>query len=211
MKQPIILVGGGGHCISCIDVIESSSEFTICGIIDNTDKLHQKVLGYEIIATDDDIGRLVAENYSFLITVGFISKVSTRIKLFNILSSLHAKMPIVLSSKAYVSQHAKIGMASIVMHNAILNAGALVGNNVIINTNTVIEHNVKIGDHSHISTGVLVNGDCILGDRIFLGSNCVVSGGISITHDVIVGAGSVVIRSIQESGVYVGNPVRKIR
>ena len=40
MKKPeIILVGGGGHCKSCIDVIEAESRFTIKGIIDQDGKL----------------------------------------------------------------------------------------------------------------------------------------------------------------------------
>ena len=34
--KPIILIGGGGHCISCIDVIEMTKEFSILGIIDSS-------------------------------------------------------------------------------------------------------------------------------------------------------------------------------
>jgi hypothetical protein len=33
MKK-IILVGGGGHCKSCIDVIENENKYKIIGIID---------------------------------------------------------------------------------------------------------------------------------------------------------------------------------
>ena len=34
MKK-IILIGAGGHCKSCIDVIEEEKKFEIVGIIDN--------------------------------------------------------------------------------------------------------------------------------------------------------------------------------
>ena len=34
MKE-IILIGAGGHAISCIDVIEESKKFKISGIVDN--------------------------------------------------------------------------------------------------------------------------------------------------------------------------------
>ena len=54
MKEKIILVGGGGHCKSCIDVIEQEGAYQIAGVVDVPEKLHQKILGYEIIATDDD-------------------------------------------------------------------------------------------------------------------------------------------------------------
>ena len=38
-KKQIILIGGGGHCKSCIDVIESTNEFSIAGIVDTKDKI----------------------------------------------------------------------------------------------------------------------------------------------------------------------------
>jgi len=211
LKHSLILIGGGGHCISCIDVIESNPEFNISGIIDHPRKLQQRVLSYTITWTDNDIERLVKEKHSFLITIGFISNAAPRVTLFQQLSLLHADMPWICSSKAHLSQHAKIGLGTIVMHNTIVNAEATVGENVIINTGAVVEHNAKIGNHSHISTGAFVNGDCVIGDRVFIGSNSVICEGISIANDVMIGAGSVVIHSITVPGVYVGNPARKIR
>ena len=38
MKKNIILIGGGGHCKSCIDVIEAEDKFEIAGIVDNDTK-----------------------------------------------------------------------------------------------------------------------------------------------------------------------------
>ena len=35
--QDIVLVGGGGHCKSVIDVIESEVKFNIIGIIDTVE------------------------------------------------------------------------------------------------------------------------------------------------------------------------------
>ena len=34
MKELILIGGGGGHCRSCIDVIEQEQKFKIAGIID---------------------------------------------------------------------------------------------------------------------------------------------------------------------------------
>ncbi len=59
MKHPIILIGGGGHCKSCIDVIESEGKFQIKGIIDLPSELGNKVLGYPVIGNDDDIDSFV--------------------------------------------------------------------------------------------------------------------------------------------------------
>ena len=45
MKETILLVGGGGHCKSCIDVIEQEGRFRSAGIVDVPKKLGQKVIG----------------------------------------------------------------------------------------------------------------------------------------------------------------------
>jgi len=54
MKEKIILIGGGGHCKSCIDVIEQEGRFEIAGIVERPNSSGiPSVLGYPIIGTDD--------------------------------------------------------------------------------------------------------------------------------------------------------------
>ena len=57
-KQPIILIGGGGHCISCIDVVEKTDQYEILGILDVKAKVGTKIGKYEVIGTDDEIPKL---------------------------------------------------------------------------------------------------------------------------------------------------------
>ena len=54
MKK-ILLIGGGGHCRSVIDVIEQEAKYTIAGVIDKKELIGTKVLGYEVIGSDDDL------------------------------------------------------------------------------------------------------------------------------------------------------------
>ena len=39
LKPDIILIGGGGHCVSVIDVIENENKFKIKGILDSNTKI----------------------------------------------------------------------------------------------------------------------------------------------------------------------------
>ena len=92
MKEKIILIGGGGHCKFCIDVIEQSGICKIAGIVDLPEKLHQKILGYEIIATDDDLPRLINEYKNFLITLGQIKSPEKRIRIFSNTERIRGKI-----------------------------------------------------------------------------------------------------------------------
>lgn len=210
MKKDIVLVGGGGHCKACIDVIEAESKFRIVGIVDKKEKLHQEVLGYRVIASDEDLPMLLERYEYFLITIGQISSGDKRKKKFEYLENLGAKFPVVVSPSAYVSETAFVDNGTIIMHKAFINASANIGKDCIINTGVIIEHDVKIASHCHISTGAVINGECSIGERTFVGSNSVTVNSITIARNTIVGAGSSVIVSIHDSGTYVGSPVRKL-
>lgn len=66
-KEQLILVGGGGHCLSCIDVIEAEGRFDIIGIVDKKENIGKTVLGYPIIGTDDDLPKLREKTTHFLL------------------------------------------------------------------------------------------------------------------------------------------------
>lgn len=203
-KKSLILVGGGGHCKSVIDVAESAG-YNILGILDMLEDVGKPVLDYKVIGTDDDIPQYV-DIAEFVITVGFIKNPSTRIKLYNRIKEVGGNLATIVASTARVSKYANLGEGTVVMHNAFVNAGAQIGANCIINTFCDIEHDAVVGDQCHISTGVMVNGDCKIGERVFVGSQSVLANGVSITDDIIVGAASFVRKSITESGIYAGNP-----
>lgn len=204
MAKNLILLGGGGHCKSVIDVAESAG-YTVLGILDRPSELGKKIFNYEVIGGDEDIP-LYVDRAEFVITVGFITSPSIRIKLYDTVLQSGGKLATLVASTAYVSKYAQIGQGTVIMHKAFVNAGAVVGDNVIINTFANIEHDAHIGNQCHISTGTMVNGDCQIGDNCFIGSQSVLSNAISICSDVIVGAGSLVRKSIKTPGIYSGNP-----
>lgn len=202
-QKNLILVGGGGHCKSVIEVAKSAG-YNIFGILDMPEDVGKKVLNYKVIGTDDDIP-LYVDKAEFVITVGFIKNPTTRLKLYNKVKEAGGKLATIIASTAHVSKYSIIGEGTVVMHQAFVNAGAHIGANCIINTFCNIEHDAQIGDQCHISTGTMVNGDCKVGDRCFIGSQSVLANDITIGDDIIVGAASFVRKSISEKGIYFGN------
>lgn len=192
MKQPIILIGGGGHCKSCIDVIEQEGRFTINGIVDLPKKKGQKILGYEIFANDDDIPELAKTYDNFFITMGHLDSPQRRIELFTLLKKLDKTLPVIVSPNAYISKHAKIDEGTIIMHQAVINAGSKIGENCIINNKALIEHDATIGNNCHISTGAIINGGVQVGNNTFYGSGAVSKQYITIPENSFVKANSIV-------------------
>lgn len=189
MKK-LILLGGGGHCRSCIDVIEQEGNYKIAGIMDNEKLPGQKVLGYDFIGTDGDIGKFVSEDYFFMITVGHIKTSSIRRNLSSLLSKSSARLATVISPRAYISKYADIGKGTIIMHDALINAASSIGENCIINSKALIEHDAVIEDFCHISTSAVVNGGVTIKEGTFFGSNAVSKEGVVIGKDSFIKAGS---------------------
>lgn len=205
MKRPLILIGGGGHCKSVIEVAESAG-YEIKGILDMPDEVGKEVLpGHKVIGTDDEIPQYV-EECDFVITIGFIKNPALRIKLYNKVKAAGGRLATIIASTAHVSKYAELGEGTVIMHHAFVNAGAKIGDNCIINTFVNIEHDAEVGNQCHISTGTMVNGECKIGENCFIGSQSVCANCIEIASDIIVGAGSVVRKSIRMKGIYAGNP-----
>ena len=164
--------------------------------MDLPEKLHQKILGYEVIATDDDLPHLVTEYENFFITLGQIKSPEKRIRIFQTLKESGAKLPVIISPLAYVSKHAEIGEGTIIMHHALINAGAKIGSNCIINTKALIEHDAIIGDHCHIATDAVINGGVKVGSGTFFGSNAVCKEYIEIGENAVIGCGAKIIKNV---------------
>jgi sugar O-acyltransferase (sialic acid O-acetyltransferase NeuD family) len=195
---PLLLIGGGGHCKACIDVIEQQRRFKIIGVVDLPPRLGDDVFGYEIIGTDDDLPRLMKETNQCFIALGQIGVGDKRASVFQKVKQSGGQLPVIVSPMAYVSASAALGEGTIVMHDAVINVGTAIGKNCIINTKALVEHDARIGNHSHIATGALINGDVTVGERSFIGSGAVVFQGCTVGNDAVIGGGQIVRRDVPD-------------
>tara|TARA_Y100001970_G_C14198453_1_gene839570 strand:+ start:493 stop:1122 length:630 start_codon:yes stop_codon:yes gene_type:complete len=207
--KTILLIGGGGHCKSCIDIIESTKNFKIIGIIDKKEKLNTSILNYPIIGTDENILDFANQVDYFFITLGKVSQSPKRKELFIFLEKNKLNIPTIISPSALVSNHAVIQSGTIIMHHAIINANAHIGKNCIINSKALIEHDTTIDSHSHISTGTIINGNVVVHEHCFIGSNSTVNLDVTIHKNSIIASQSLVTKSLTKPGNYRGIPVDK--
>ncbi len=171
MNPEILLIGGGGHCKSVIDVIELEGKYKIAGIVDKKELIGTEVLGYKIIACDNDLEQLLETFKYAVVTVGQIKLNSLKVRLFNKVKELGYILPTIISPLAYISKHSQIGEGTVIMHHALVNANVRIGKNCIVNTKSLIEHDSIIEDNCHISTGAIINGGVVVKENTFVGSN----------------------------------------
>ena len=190
--KSIILIGGGGHCRSVIDVIEQEGKFEIAGIVDKSELLGADILGYPVIGDDSDLDDLAKKYLYALVTVGHIKTPLLRMKLFELAEKEGFFLPSIVSPRAYVSKYAAVGKGTIIMHDALVNANVRIGENCIINSKSLIEHDCLISSHCHISTSATINGGVIVKSGSFIGSGVTTKESIRIDEKSFIKAGSLI-------------------
>lgn len=117
----------------------------------------------------------------------------------------------IVHSSNIIDDSVRIGQGSVIYAGGIFEMNASIGENVLIYNGCNFSHDVIVKSHSIISPGVQVAGFCKIGEAVNLGIGTIISDNIEVNDGAQTGAGAVVIKSILNSGVYVGIPAKKIQ
>ena len=197
----LIIIGASGHGkvvadIACLvgyeDIVflDSNAELKEC-------------LGYSVIGSDKLLDEIDGDVF---IAVG---NSDVRKRLMN--QYKNRNFPVLVHPSAVIAKSVHIDVGSVVMAGAVINPDTKIGKGVIVNTSSSIDHECVIHDFCHISVGSHLAGNVIVGEESWIGAGAIVSNNVSITSGSIIGAGSVVIRDIEDKGTFIGVPARKIK
>ena len=102
--------------------------------------------------------------------------------------------------------HFELGVNSeLVRKNALdLTSNITIGNNVVVGG-----HSSQFWTHGFDINRNRLQGEIVINENVYIGSSTIFNLSVSICSNVIIGAGSVVTKSITESGFYAGIPAEK--
>jgi sugar O-acyltransferase (sialic acid O-acetyltransferase NeuD family) len=105
----------------------------------------------------------------------------------------------------------QIGEGSIICAGTIITTNVTIGKHAHLNLLTTIGHDTQIGNYFTTAPGSKISGNNTIKDRVYFGTNSSTKEKINICSDVIIGSNATVVKDINESGVYVGTPAKKIK
>lgn len=209
MRDKLVLIGGGGHCKSVLDSLCMMDMYSDIVITDYNKPVGSKVLGYEVVGTDDELPFLFQIGFrQAFITVGSIKDTSMRRKAYEKAKKLGFMFPMIIDPTAIVAYSARIGRGVFIGKNAVVNADVVIDDMAIINTGAIIEHDCYVGEFSHVAVGAIICGGVQIEKDVFVGANAVVIQGKRIGNGSIIGAGAVVNKDIASECVAYGVPVK---
>jgi acetyltransferase EpsM len=199
--KSIIIFGAGGHTKVIIDLIKELNQYAIIGIYDdNKDGYFEDI---PVLGKIDD--NIIKNSDEYIIGIG---NDIIRRRIYERFYNL--PWAILIHPRSIVSKSAIINSGSVVFAGAVIQTGVIIGKQCIINTNCNIDHESIVNNFTSICPGVTICGNVIIGELTFIGANSTIIQGKSIGKNCIVGAGSVIIRNIDNDCKVAGNPGKKI-
>ena len=105
----------------------------------------------------------------------------------------------------------KIGKGSIICAGCILTTNIVIGDHAHLNLQTTIGHDCEIGNYFTTAPGAKISGNCKIYDCVYIGTNASIKEKIFIHSFATVGLNAGVVKHIEDSGIYIGTPAKKIK
>jgi sugar O-acyltransferase (sialic acid O-acetyltransferase NeuD family) len=210
MKK-LAIIGSGALGIQVAWHALSTGEYCIAGFFDDSKSEGSAVGNYHILGAIDSIETAYEHSvFDYLfIAIGY-NHMTVRSELFQ---RFHPRIPFatIIHPTSFVDPSASIGTGSILYPGCIVDMDVSIGNNVLLNLNCTIAHDTSIGNHCFLSPSVSLAGFVQIASNVVLGIGSIVIDSIIISENIRTGAGAVVTKSIQDKGLYVGIPAKKIK
>ena len=213
MIENIVIIGASGLAKEVAFLIEDinkdKKQWNVLGFIDENDKhVGLEINNKPIIGTDSWI---LKQNKSINIAFGIgsshlIKKISTEFMDNNLLKFPNLIHPNVIGDWNNIS----FGVGNIICAGNIFTTSIHIGNFNYFNLSCTLGHDSIIGNYNVINPTVNISGGVEMEDEILLGTGSQILQYKNICSNCIVGAGSVVTKNLEEKGVYIGTPAKKI-
>ena len=206
MQRPdrtVCLFGASGHAKVIIDILERKGDYCIQGLFDDERSLWgQALMGYAILGGKAEMKALQADLF---LSIG---DNQIRSRLAAEFMQQGVSFATAIHPDASISRDVQIGVGSVVMAGAVINADTHIHEHVIVNTCASVDHDCVLEDAVHIAPGAHLCGGVSVGKGTLIGAGATVVPNINIGCDAIVGAGATVVNDIPDGVMVLGTPAK---
>ncbi len=176
---------------------------------DDTKKKGERINGVPVFGGMSDVKThyLSKEFDAAIIGVGY-KHFSFRKQLYEELKG-YIPLASIIPDSCVIDPTAKIGEGVMLYPGSIIDANVRIEDNVLINLGCIISHDSIVGKHSFLAPGVTLAGFVSIGECCNLGIRSTLIDHLTIAAYTQVGGGAVVVKDIEEAGLYFGVPAKR--
>jgi len=199
MNDSLVIYGCGGHSRSVVDVLLAGNSYTSIILVDENAKDNETLYGFRVLRQRTD------ESADCFLAIG-----DNKLRKDFLDNICEDYLISIVSRIAHIGYQANIGKGVFIGNFCHIGPEVVIGKNTIINNGAIVEHEVCVGEHCHIGPNATISGRCKIGKLVYVGVGATIKDYVNICSNVIIGAGATVIKDIDEPGIYVGTPAKKI-
>jgi len=162
------------------------------------------------IMTPDEFKNLQSKD-DFQYFIGFALDLKEREQTIDLLDEYDSDCVTFIHETASVHEGAVIGKGSCVANFSTVMQGAVLGKHCFVETYCLISHNTTVGNNCMLHSGTMIAGKTTIGKNCMFNFRSGVMNKLDICDNTVIGAFSNVTKNIDNPGVYVGTPARKLR
>ena len=208
-QRKLCIVGAGGFGREVMSSFKES--YLLLGkkienevvFLDDDPKLKgKKIIGIPVIQSSD----FIPSDYEVVVAIG---EPSTRKKIIEKLPK-ETNYTTLVHPTAIIMDDCEIGAGSIITAGCIITTNIKIGKHSHLNLHTTIGHDCEIGNYFTTAPGTHISGECKIGNCVYFGTNSSIRQGITVCNETTIGMGGVVVKNLIKSGIYIGNPLKKL-
>lgn len=117
----------------------------------------------------------------------------------------------IVHPEAHILENVEIGEGSFIGIGSVITTNVKIGKHAILNRHAQVGHDCKIGDFFSMMPNSVVSGNVGIRDCVYMGSNSSIKENIHVCSYVRIGMNCAVVKTISQSGTYVGVPAKRIK
>ena len=188
--EKIIIFGASGHAKVIIDILESSGDYKILGLLDSNKKIGSEVLGYKILGNLGNVPELL-NNYSDLKFFVAIGDNWNRYRVVDELLKINSNIEFVnaIHPNSIIGKSVSLGTGIMVMAGSIINADSIIGDFSIVNTRSSVGHESILKKFSSLAPNCTLAGNVEVGEYSAISASSTILNGRKVGSHTVIGAG----------------------
>ncbi|SHI48652.1 sugar O-acyltransferase, sialic acid O-acetyltransferase NeuD family [Dethiosulfatibacter aminovorans DSM 17477] len=203
--EGIFLIGAGSYGDVIYDLAVECG-YEVLGYYDDTMDAGTVVNGVEVLGPIKEFLDQEAIEGNYAVTIG---NVGIRNDWFRIIRAKGGDTPSLVHPSSYVSPSAEIGEGVYIQPSVSIWTKVKIGDFCIVAPMSSISHHTVLGEGCFITPGCTIGSKIVFGRKVFVGMGSTVMSGVRKMGDCsFVGAGSLVIKDVDEGGKVFGSPAK---
>ena len=212
MKDPVIIVGTGGLAQLALEILQRNDILVYGFLAENKLAMVNEINHIPILGNIED-------EPHYLQTIGknchvFVAIEQTKARqqyIKQLINHHEASFMNLVHPFTQIASSTKLGLGNLLDAGVSISPNSSLGNHCHLHKQVVIEYGVTIQDFVQIGSSSIIGEQTIVEENVFIGPGSTIIAGIHIGKGARIGAGSVVLESVKEKEVVLGNPAKPVK